>query len=154
MKKKMKKNKGFTLIELLAVIVILAVIMLIATTSIQSVMLDARKGAFRNEFLSLLESANIQVSLDSMNGKNDMNKANASTCYSLSKITQFSKSTDDNYKGSVLVTKTAGVTTIEAWMSNGEFVITKQKDNLGTDAVTASNDSAATDCGGTGKPAT
>ena len=39
------KNKGFTLIELLAVIVILAIIALIATPIILSIINDARKGA-------------------------------------------------------------------------------------------------------------
>ena len=148
MKKIFKKRKGFTLIELLAVIVILAVIMLVATTSVQGVMLDARKGSFRNEFLSLLESANIRASLDQMNGANGMNKANTQTCYPINLITQFSKKDADNYTGSVLVSKEDGKTKFKAWMSNGEFVISAQDGSVTNAQVEASNTPASTNCGG------
>ena len=146
MRNTLLKKKGFTLIELLAVIVILAVIMLVATTSVQGVMLDARKGSFRNEFLSLLESANIQASLDQMNGLNGMNRANGKTCYTLSKIAQFSKK--DTYKGSVLVTKAEGKTTFKAWMSNGEFVIADKDGTVQNSDVSAENTDASANCGG------
>ena len=139
-------KSGFTLIELLAVIVILAVIMLVATTSVQGVMLDARKGSFRNEFLSLLESANIQASLDQMNGSNGLNKANAVTCYPIKAISQFSK--NNTYNGSVKITKNNGAMTIEAWMSNGEFMISNKDGGVKNEDVTASNDTASEDCNG------
>ena len=50
----MKKlnNKGFTLIELLAVIVILAVVMGVATTSVLSAMNNSRKRSLQNSALS------------------------------------------------------------------------------------------------------
>ncbi len=51
------KNKGFTLIELLAVIVILAVIALIATPIVLSILTKVRKSAFQDSAYGLMESA-------------------------------------------------------------------------------------------------
>ena len=47
-----KNNRGFTLIELLAVIVILAILMLVASTKIFNILNNARRGSFRPEFLT------------------------------------------------------------------------------------------------------
>ena len=54
----MKKlnNKGFTLIELLAVIVILAVVMGVATTSVLSAMNNSRKNSLLNSALSAADA--------------------------------------------------------------------------------------------------
>ncbi len=51
------KNKGFTLIELLAVIVILAVIALIATPIILSILTKVRKSAFQDSAYGIMEAA-------------------------------------------------------------------------------------------------
>lgn len=127
MKKLLEKREGFTLIELLAVIVILAVIMLVASTSVTGVMKNAKQGTFRNEFLSLLESAQIKANLDQMGGT-ILKSPGDTKCYKLSEITQFSKYNDTNYKGSVKVTKKADNTLeYKAWLSNKEFII-KNKD--------------------------
>lgn len=124
MKKLLEKREGFTLIELLAVIVILAVIMLVASTSVAGVMKNAKQGTFRNEFLSFLESAQIKAGLDQMDGTT-LRTPGSSKCYALSDITQFSKSTDANYAGSVKVTKKADNSLeYKAWLSNKEFIIT------------------------------
>ncbi len=56
----MKKKKGFTLIELLAAIVILAVIALIATPAIISVIENARKKAFENTAYGVLEGLRLE----------------------------------------------------------------------------------------------
>lgn len=53
----MKKNKGFTLVELLAVIVILAVIALIATPVVLSMIESSRKGAAESSMLSYVDAA-------------------------------------------------------------------------------------------------
>ena len=50
----MKKNTGFTLVELLAVIVILAVIALIATPVVLSMIESSRKGAAESSMLSYI----------------------------------------------------------------------------------------------------
>ncbi len=51
------KKKGFTLIELLAVIVILAVIALIATPIILSILTKVRKSAFQDSAYGIMEAA-------------------------------------------------------------------------------------------------
>lgn len=157
MKKIFERKEGFTLIELLAVIVILAVIMLVASTSVSGVMKNAKQGTFRNEFLSFLESAQLRANLDQMNG--DHFKANSDTvCYNMEAVSQFSKSKGAGYTGSVLVKKENGAFTFTGWMSNGEFTIINKNGNLKTTDV---NDfSTSTDpkwdatnyvkCGGTG----
>ena len=50
-----KKNKGFTLIELLAVIVILAVLVLVATPAVTSIMTKSSRNSFKNEVLSFVK---------------------------------------------------------------------------------------------------
>ncbi len=50
-------NKGFTLIELLAVIVILAVIALIATPIVLSILTKVRKSAFQDSAYGIMEAA-------------------------------------------------------------------------------------------------
>ena len=52
----MKKNTGFTLVELLAVIVILAVIALIATPVVLSMIESSRKGAAESSMLSYVDA--------------------------------------------------------------------------------------------------
>ncbi len=52
-----QKNKGFTLIELLAVIVILAVIALIATPIVLSILTKVRKSAFQDSAYGIMEAA-------------------------------------------------------------------------------------------------
>ena len=54
-----EKRKGFTLIELLAVIVILAIIALIATPVVLSMIERARKGAFTRSAEGVLNAAKL-----------------------------------------------------------------------------------------------
>ena len=141
MKKLLEKREGFTLIELLAVIVILAVIMLVASTSVAGVMKNAKQGTFRNEFLSLLESAQIRASLDQMNGEYFAGNS-GDACYSIKALTQFSKAS--TYNGSVLVRKVNGVFTYVGWMSNGEFMIKSWDGHLTSDQAVDYNSSDLT----------
>lgn len=63
----MKRNaKGFTLIELLAVIVILAVIALIATPTILSMIDKSRKGAAEQSMLAYVNTIEKELLLDNM----------------------------------------------------------------------------------------
>ena len=72
MKKIMKLNrKGFTLIELLAVIVILAVVMGIAATSVLSAMNNSRKSSLQDSALSAADAfrtSYAEYSISSSNG--------------------------------------------------------------------------------------
>ncbi len=54
----MKKSKGFTLVELLAVIVILAILVLVATPAVTSIMQKSQKNAFKNEVLKVVDIMN------------------------------------------------------------------------------------------------
>ena len=95
-------QKGFTLIELLAVIVILAILMLVASTNVFNILENARRGSFRTEFLSMLEAAQTTASIDLMNGEFD-HVTKTSICYVLS-----SNEKSEN----VLKLKQVGVSTI------------------------------------------
>ena len=64
----MKLNKkGFTLIELLAVIVILAIIMLIATPTILSIIEDARQGAARSSAMGYINAIEKEMMASKVN---------------------------------------------------------------------------------------
>ncbi len=54
----MKKSKGFTLVELLAVIVILAVLVLVATPAVTSIMQRSQQNSFKNEVLNIVKEFN------------------------------------------------------------------------------------------------
>lgn len=57
----MKRNKGFTLVELLAVIVILAVIALIATPTVLSMIEEARQGAAKSSMQAYVKGMETAV---------------------------------------------------------------------------------------------
>ena len=54
----MEKSKGFTLVELLAVIVILAVLVLVATPAVTSIMQRSQQNSFKNEVLGMIKEFN------------------------------------------------------------------------------------------------
>ena len=53
----MKNNKGFTLVELLAVIVVLALLMVVATSSIGGALNNAKKNTLKTEAQKMLTEA-------------------------------------------------------------------------------------------------
>lgn len=55
------KKKGFTLVELLAVIVILAIIAVISVPVILGVIDNSKKGAFKNSFYGIIDSAELYL---------------------------------------------------------------------------------------------
>lgn len=69
----MKKNKGFTLVELLAVIVILAVIALIATPVVLSMIESSRKGAAESSMLSYAQATENTILTKMMNSTTSVN---------------------------------------------------------------------------------
>ena len=69
----MKRNKGFTLVELLAVIVILAVIALIATPVVLSMIESSRKGAAESSMLSYTQAVENTILTKMMNSTTSVN---------------------------------------------------------------------------------
>ena len=67
------KQKGFTLVELLAVIVILAVIALIATPQVLSMIESSRKGAAESSVLSYVDAVEKTIVVKLMNASSDTN---------------------------------------------------------------------------------
>ncbi|HIQ94034.1 TPA: type II secretion system protein [Candidatus Ventrenecus stercoripullorum] len=149
-----KNNKGFTLIELLAVIVILAILMLVASTNIFNILDNARRGSFRTEFLTLLESAETTASMDLMNGT--LSQTNNTKCYVIDQSPlKENFSNNGNYTGSVLVTlETDGSLTTKGWMRSNYYTVTSKTDgiqNNETDIPASNDENNTTDittCGG------
>lgn len=125
----MKNNKkGFTLIELLAVIVVLSLLMLVASTNVWDLLTKARKRTFRNEFLSLLESADMQASIDMMDGSK-LVKNGSCYCYAIGDLSTFTNS--KNYKGNVCVWKDEkGLLHLTGTMANDEYMIVEKTRDL------------------------
>ena len=75
-----KNNKGFTLIELLAVIVVLAIIMVIATTQINGVIRKNRADSFYDSALMIQKNANLACAQynNSLSTKNVMSVSDIS----------------------------------------------------------------------------
>ena len=149
---KMKNNTGFTLVELLAVIVILAVIILIASSNVGTIMTNARKNALAMEGNTLINSAKQAYQIAILNGKVT---GTDSVCFSLEDLKNngyFEKS-DDKYKGSVLISPdSAGkVISYTFWISNGSYYVTGPTGTTGSAAEpvnTAENKDASVNCGG------
>ena len=151
-----KNNKGFTLIELLAVIVILAILMLVASTNIFNILDNARRGSFRTEFLTLLESAETTASMDLMNGTLNQTAPNNKKCYVIDQSPlKENFSNNGNYTGSVLVELNAdGSLTTTGWMRSNYYTVTSKTDgiqNNETDIPASNDENNTTDittCGG------
>lgn len=156
----MKNNKkGFTLIELLAVIVVLAILMLTAGTSVFNLIADARKNNFRNEFLSLLEAGALQAQMDMMNTGTLGGRGATGTqskCYSITCSSTGASGGDlatrwDNkgcYNGSVkVVDDGTGTLEVTGWLQSSQYKIVGQKSDVQTSAVEEGSDSKITTCG-------
>lgn len=98
----MNKNKGFTLIELLAVIVVLAIIMIIATTQVNKTIKRARADSFVSSYNMIAKEVKRRISVNDMTGSNyeeiecNDESGTPNYCY---KIYDFSK---DNYVVKIL----------------------------------------------------
>lgn len=148
-----KNKNGFTLVELLAVIVILAVIILIASSNVGGIMNDARKNALAIEGNRLIDAAKNAYQMDILNG----NVTTGSKCYNLQTLYDeglFSKGSKDKYTGSVLVSPDSSgkIITYTFWISNGSYRVVGETGTTGKVAVSA--DKASTACDMTEKPTT
>lgn len=111
--KGLKNKKGFTLIELLAVIVVLAIVTVIASSSILPYMSNAGKDAFVSEANIAIDGASNAMSLISLgnvstdNYKSTSNADGTTTyCFTLDNLKSLSlwDKDDSNYAGKVEVT--------------------------------------------------
>ena len=154
---KVLNRKGFTLIELLAVIIILAVLMMLAGNSVITIMANTRRSAFRTEFLSLLDSAQLKAQTDMLSGKK-LNKSGDTVCYCIVDKTDASASTKcpdtskldtfenkGNYNGSVLVTNTGnGELKFQGWMYSNSYAIEDKNTDVKDDSTEVMDASKAT----------
>lgn len=124
----MQNKKGFTLVELLAVIVVLAVVMVIATTAIGPILTKTRKGALGSEGLALIDAAKMAYQAEQM-ASSDRIKSTESACFSLKWLKangyyESKKDIDGIYNGSVLITYVSASKsyTYTFWISNEEYI--------------------------------
>ena len=154
----MRNNIGFPLVELLAVIVVLAIVMLIAVTSIGPIMEKARKSAFIDEGISMIDSAKLAYTTAQIDSGSQI-KSNSTVCFSsawLKSKGYFSKgegSGDDTYKGSVLIKYEDGSYSYQYWLYDSAQQLsviaggpTNQNDSIVNKAT--SEPSNVTACGG------
>ena len=111
--KGLKNKKGFTLIELLAVIVVLAIVTVIASSSILPYMANAGKDAFVSEANIAIDGASNAMSLISLGNVSTSNyttgtdtDGNTTYCFTLQNLKDLSlwDKDDENYAGKVVVT--------------------------------------------------
>ncbi len=146
----MENKKGFTLMELLAVIVVLSILMLVAGTSVMNVLEDAKKDNFVNEFLGLLETAQLRANTLRLN--NELTSKNPSKCISIDDLTSSGYFNNPRgYKGSVkleLVTQDKKTTLkVTGWMSNDDYTIAGGDASAKRDSVTSTTEDASSSCG-------
>lgn len=145
----MKNKNGFTLIELLAVIVVLAVIILIASTNVGTMMTTARKNALAIEGNTLVNSAKQAYQIGILNGGIT---GTQEVCFSLAdlKAKGYFEKSDSDYQGSVLIQPDAnGVVSYKFWISNKSYEINNANPgDTGSVASSLSQNKASTNCGG------
>lgn len=122
----MKLNKkGFTLVELLAVIVILAVVMLIAVTSVGPMMEKSRKSSLGTEGLGMIKAAETAFQAEGLKGTKAAYTSTSDVCFSLKYLCvmgYFEKGCgSDGYTGSVLADYNAGNMKYSFWVTNGTY---------------------------------
>jgi len=156
--KGLKNKKGFTLIELLAVIVVLAIVTVIASSSILPYMANAGKDAFVSEANIAIDGASNAMSLISLGNVSTSNyktgtdtDGNTTYCFTLQNLKDLSlwDKDDENYAGNVVVTvpKAGGYSyTYTVTMHNKDYYVT------GSGTI-ASDDVADYDAEGTHKTA-
>lgn len=162
--KGIKNESGFTLIELLAVIVILAIVMVLASSSIIPFMQNASKDSFAIEANGAIDAASNAISLISIgsvqreaNGKDFSYTAGSGStgtgsgevyCFTIDKLVNLglfdldTKSLATNggsYAGTVMVNKTGNAYTYTVQMQNDSFQVNKTNTVDGEDVVAKSS---------------
>ena len=147
----MKNGKGFTLVELLAVIVILALLVLVATPAVTSIMQKSQKNAFKSEVLSLVNVMETAYTEKSAAGATAFKKDTAVHnitvggkgykyfCMTLKNLVdgQYIKKDVTNYKGFIAMfvpDKTTEKRVIQINVSNGSFYFQGTYDVLSKDS--------------------
>lgn len=131
----MKRN-GFTLVELLAVIVILGVIVIIATSNVGSIMRHSKMNTFKNDAVVLTEAGLNKYADNKMLAEScedsvyceDLYRGAypGKKCYSVKKLIDLKYATtgNDQLKGSVEVCYGTDCTyDAKIWLSNGTYNI-------------------------------
>ena len=127
-KVKKSKKKGFTLMELLAVIVVLAVIMLIASTAVIPTIQKANQRALGTEGLALIDAAKTAYQMEQMKTGGSVTAAR-NACFDMQWLKDqgyYTKGTAEGYAGSVYISSPSSTTpTYTFWISNGTYAYTK-----------------------------
>jgi type IV pilus assembly protein PilA len=144
-------KRGFTLIELLAVIVILAIIIMVATSNIGGLTQTARKNILAVEGNTAVDGAKEAYQIAILEG----DVTTGSACFTIEYLYQegyYSKGSKDGYQGSVLVSSDDGkVYTYTFWFSDANYVFDGAVSSTvkGKDAYKVSEKGAASEtCGG------
>jgi len=131
--KNLSGKKGFTLVELLAVIVVLGIVMVLATTTVLPLMQKSQKSALATEANSLVEAASQVVSLVSIgeydgtyNGKtaSDYSDGYCFTVTDLVNAGLWKKTDTTEYAGFVIVKKSDNNYTYSVSLNNGTYAVT------------------------------
>lgn len=152
MKVKNKTNslnkKGFTLIELLAVISILAILMLLASSSVVSMIAGAKKNAFAIDAQNVVETAKLNYTEAVLSGSN----VGENFCMSVAYLRSHGlEKGNKNLAGSINVKIVAGAVKYTVWLSDGsQRFIKVDSGDLKGDIVEMSGEPAPVDCAGEG----
>ena len=122
----MKKN-GFTLVELLAVIVVLGIVMVLATTTVLPLMEESRVKAFRTEATAVIETASTVKDLHTLNQVTIPSTSCATStkiCFTVDDLIDlgYHKGNKDVYDGTVTIDIASDVYTLNL-KKNNEFAI-------------------------------
>lgn len=147
--KQKKGNAGFTLIELLAVIVVLAIVAVLGTTTVMPLLEDIRLDTFAKEANDLKSAGSSAVSLI-MLGKDEI-KGNYTTitngyCFTLEnlKAAGLYEKDDTNYQGIVKATKAEGsnVYTYDVSLGSDKYFTHKTSGNFSAEDVKLTKEEA------------
>ena len=162
----MNNRKGFTLVELLAVIVILAILMVSAGAGVMATMNNSKVNTFKNEVLTMIDSAKNMYSEISMNMENtakylksDNDSNYQAMCVSLNGLVANGYLDKDisTYGGVILVEVPydGGETKYTAWVHNSTYGVNGVEKNKinGLKYKKSNNDAGTAATDGTAKTA-
>ena len=132
-------KKGFTLIELLAVIVVLGIVMVIATTTVLPYLKNIKKQSFISEANSLRKAAENATELIA-NGiitTNKYTKISNGYCFSIDDLKALGMFTKDdvNYKGSVRAIRDGNKFTYQVGLKTKEYYVPYIEGDIKVDDV-------------------
>ena len=161
MKQLTNNKKGFTLIELLAVIVVLAIVMVMAATTIIPYLEKAHTSAFDTEVETVKASASDIVSLIITGGNSEKYKydgpyyvsSDGGYCFTIADLVESGTVKNlDGYTGVVVVTKNNHKYTHKVVMSNSDYFVDEigavTKATKVTDSMLLSCTSCSAGCNG------